>query len=455
MPGSSTFRSLKERNAKLFLGGLLASNIGTWLQVTAVVLLVRELGGAGLELGIVLACQFLPMLLLGLWAGGFADRHDRLQVTLVTQTLMGVQAVVLGIIDLSGHESIPLLYAMSGILGLLGAIDNPSRRGLVTELVDPVDIGNAMSLNTSVMTGSRIFGPALAAMLVGVVGTAWCFLLNGVSFLALLGALLAIDRSKLRKTARPPSTGHPVREGLAAVWADPVLRLTLVIFTIVSTFSFNYSVTLPLLIDELGADDKFFGWLLSATSFGSVLGSLVVARRQHVSQRHLYVSLAALAGAGAALALTPNLLVAFAVGLPLGAGGAGFIAVSNIIFQDRINPQMRSRVLALTAVAFLGSTPIGSPITGLIGDTLGARWAQLYGSLIALICIAAAVLILSRRSDHRARTSVTEMPDAAQASREASSRRPIRGWRRRVPGEPQLRHHRTGFSIRGWRRSSR
>jgi MFS family permease len=397
MPGSSTFRSLKERNAKLFFGGLMASNIGTWLQATAAVLLVRELGGAGLELGIVLACQFLPMLLLGLWAGGFADRHDRLQVTLVTQALMGVQAIALGLVTLAGWESIPLLYVMSLVLGILGAIDNPSRRGLVTELVEPVDIGNAMSLNTSVMTGSRIFGPALAALLVGLVGTAWCFILNGISFLALLGALLAIDRSKLRKTAPAPRTGRPVREGLAAVWADPVLRLTLVIFTIVSTFSFNYSVTLPLLIEELGADAKFFGWLLSATSLGSVLGSLVVARRQHVSQRHLYASLAALAGAGVVLALAPNLVVAFAAGLPLGAGGAGFIAVSNIIFQDRISPQMRSRVLALTAVAFLGSTPIGSPITGLIGDTLGARWAQMYGSLIALVCLALAAFILHRR----------------------------------------------------------
>jgi MFS family permease len=398
MAGSSTFRSLKERNAKLFFAGLLASNVGTWLQATAVVLLIRDLGGTGVELGIVLACQFLPMLVLGLWAGGFADRHERLRITLICQTMMGIQAIILGVVVLAGWESILLVYLMSGVLGVLGAIDNPARRGLVTELVDPVDIGNAMSLNTSVMTGSRIFGPALAALLVGLVGTAWCFLLNGISFLALLGALFAIDRSKLRTTPRAPRTGKPVREGLAAVWADPVLRLTLVIFTIVSTFAFNYSVSLPLLVDELGARDEVYGWLLSAASLGSVAGSLLTARRQYVGQRHLYLSLGVLAGSGLMLGTAPNLLVAFLASVPLGMGGAGFIACSNIIFQDRIGPQMRSRVLALTAVAFLGSTPIGSPITGLIGDGWGGRWSQLYGSLITSGCIIAAAIVLRARA---------------------------------------------------------
>jgi MFS family permease len=399
MAGSATFRSLRERNAQLFFAGLLASNVGTWIQATAVVLLMQQLGATGVQLGVVLACQFLPMLLIGLWAGGLADRSDRLRFTLITQTSMGIQAVALGVIDVVGWESIPLLYVMSGLLGILGALDNPARRGLVIELVDPVDIGNAMSINTSVMTGSRIFGPALAALLVGLVGTAWCFLLNGLSFLALLGALLAIDRSKLRKTPSAQRTGRPVREGLAAVWADPVLRLTLVIFAVVSTFAFNYSVSLPLLVDKLGAKEEVFGWLLSSTSFGSVAGSLLVARRRQVGQRHMYVSLAVLGGAGMALALAPNLPVAFVAGIPLGMGGAGFIAVSNIIFQDRIDPAMRSRVLALTAVAFLGSTPIGSPITGFIGDQWGARWSQLYGSLVAAACIAAAALVLRRRSD--------------------------------------------------------
>ena len=186
--GSQMFRSLRERNAKLFFAGLAVSNIGTWLQATAQVLLVRQLGGNGVALGIVTACQFLPMLVIGLWAGALSDRFDRRRLTIITQAAMGVQAIVLGVLDLTNVVTIPIVYAMSLALGIIGAIDNPARRGLATELVERRNLTNVMSLNTSVMTGSRIFGPALAALFANVLGTGWCFVLNGVSFLALLWA---------------------------------------------------------------------------------------------------------------------------------------------------------------------------------------------------------------------------------------------------------------------------
>ena len=147
------FRSLRERNAKLFFAGMAVSNVGTWLQATAQVLLVRSLGGDGLALGIVTACQFLPMLLIGLWAGALADRFDRRHLTIIAQAAMGVQAIALGVLDLTGVATIPIVYAMSLALGIIGAIDNPARRGLATELVDRKDLTNVMSLNTSVMTG--------------------------------------------------------------------------------------------------------------------------------------------------------------------------------------------------------------------------------------------------------------------------------------------------------------
>lgn len=400
----ATFRSLRERNVRLFFAGLLVSNIGTWIQATAVVLLVRSLGGTGFDLGVVLACQFLPMLLFGLWFGGFADRHDRFRTTMAMQAAMGIQALAMGFVALTDRATIPLVNGLTVVLGVLAAMDNPARRGLVLELVSSEDIGNVMSLNTSVMTGSRAFGPALAALLVSVIGVGWCFVLNGVSFIALLGALWAMDQSRRHRVPPAPRGGRPVREGLAAVWSSSELRLTLIVFAVVSTFAFNYSVALPLLIERLGADDRVFGWLLSVVSFGSVIGSLLVARRYQVGQAQLAASLATLSASGVVLALAPNLPVAFAAAIPLGIGGAGFIACSNVIFQSRTDAQMRSRVLALTAVAFLGSTPIGGPITGWIGDHWGARWSLLYGSLIAGASVTAAVVILRRRSEPRAGT---------------------------------------------------
>jgi MFS family permease len=395
--GSQMFRSLRERNAKLFFAGLAVSNIGTWLQATAQVLLVRDLGGNGVALGIVTACQFLPMLLIGLWAGALSDRFDRRRLTIITQAAMGVQAIVLGILDLTDVVTIPTVYVMSLALGIIGAIDNPARRGLATELVERRNLSNVMSLNTSVMTGSRIFGPALAALFANVLGTGWCFVLNGVSFLALLWALIAIDPSRLYRNAPAAASATPIRDGLRAVWADPVLRLTVTVYAIVCTFAFNYAVSIPLLIrDQLHAPDTLFGWILSVTSFGSMFGALMVARLDVVRIRLLFASVLVTVVTMTVMAFSTSRVLTFAVAVPFGAGVAAFIAASNSIFAERTNPDMRGRVLALGAVLFLGSAPIGAPITGWVGDHVSASWSMLYGALIALVTIVVAGIYASR-----------------------------------------------------------
>ena len=395
--GSQMFRSLRERNARLFFAGMAVSNVGTWLQATAQVLLVRSLGGDGLALGIVTACQFLPMLLIGLWAGALADRFDRRHLTIITQAAMGVQAIALGVLDLTGVATIPIVYAMSLALGIIGAIDNPARRGLATELVDRKDLTNVMSLNTSVMTGSRIFGPALAALFAGVLGTGWCFVLNGVSFLALLWALIAIDPSRLYRNAPAPASDTPIRDGLRAVWADPVLRLSVTVYAIVCTFAFNYAVSIPLLIrDQLHASDELFGWVLSVTSVGSVLGALMVARLHVVRIRLVFASVLVTAATMTVMAFSTSTVLTFAIAVPFGAGVAAFIAASNSIFAERTSPDMRGRVLALGAVLFLGSAPIGAPITGWVGDNVSASWSMFYGALIATLTVVVAAIYASR-----------------------------------------------------------
>jgi MFS family permease len=383
----STFRSLKERNARWFFAGMLVSNIGTWVQMTAMGLVVYKLTGKGTSLGFNVACQFLPMLLLGAWCGALADRVDRRKATIVTQMAFTVQALTVGVLQLTHHLTLPVLYSLSFVLGVINAFDNPVRRGLVIEFVDPADLSNAMSLNTAVMTGSRIIGPALGAVLTAKFGAGWCFLLNAASYLAVLAALLSLDTSKLRRAPQARRGGKPVREALAYIWHDPRLRTLTIVLVVVSTFAFNYTVSMPLIAARRFGDAKLYGWLLAVMSIGSVAGSLFTASRSRVSMRYFTAMVALLAGGGMALSFAPKLWMAFACSIPVGIGGAGFISGSNSILQQSCPPDMRGRLLAFTAVAFLGSTPIGGPITGWIGDHVGASWSLAYGSATALVMV--------------------------------------------------------------------
>jgi len=405
---SGVFRSLRHRNARIFFAGILVSNIGTWLQITAMALLVYRLTGRATDVGITVALQFLPMLVLGAWAGAVADGRDRRTMAIVTQSALAVQAVALGLIDLAGAATVPVVWSLTLVLGLLNAFENPARRGLVTELVEPHDISNATSLNTAVMTGSRIFGPALATILVDTVGTAWCFLLNGLSYVAVLGSLLVLRREELYPPPLRPRGGHPVREALSFVTARRKLTVLFVVLILVSTCAINYPVSLPKLADARWGGEGNFGLVLSVASAGSLLGSLASARLAVVSMRWYLAMIALLGVSGLGLAWSPNLGLALVWAVPLGIGGAGFITSATAITQVECPDDMRGRLLALVAVAFLGSTPIGGPLTGLVGDRIGAEWALAYGSIVSLIAVAGAVVVLGRPAGH---------PDAAIGTR--------------------------------------
>ena len=394
MARSETFRSLRNRNARLFFGGLLVSNVGTWLQSTAMSILVYRLTGKATDLGITVALQFLPMLFLGAWAGALSDRRDKRITCLTTQSFMAVQAVVLASLDFAGLVSVPVVYALALVLGVVNAFDNPARRGLVVELVAEADISNAMSLNTAVMTGSRIFGPAMAAALVGPLGTAWCFMLNGVSFVAVLASLAAINVRELRVSPKAPRGGTPVRDALRFVRRDRELFVLHMVLVAVSTFAFNYSVSLPKLSAVRWGDERWFGWVLAVVSVGSVVGSLMAASRKQATIRMFFVSVTLLGVAGPFLAWAPTGWWAFVAAVPLGIGGAGFLANFNGLVQQKCPADMRGRLLALSAVAFLGSTPVGGPVTGVIADSWGPEWSLAYGSLISLVAIAVAFVAM-------------------------------------------------------------
>ncbi|MFM7253573.1 MAG: MFS transporter [Ilumatobacteraceae bacterium] len=402
-PRRAVFRSLRHRNARIFFVGLLVSNIGTWVQMTATSMLVYDLTGTATSTGISLLCQFLPMLLLGGWAGAVADRRDRRRMALLTQAGMAVQAVALGLATLAGWASLPLLYSLSLVLGVLGALDNPARRGFVIELVEPDEITNVVALNTAVMTGSRVIGPALAALLRNVLGggeaIGWLFLLNGVSFAAILWSLAAIDQRSLRPTPLAPRGGRPVREAVAFIVGDRRLRTVFVVFTLVATFAFNYSVSLLKIADRSYGSKEAYGLLLAVTGIGSVVGSLLTARLTRVTTRYYFGAGTLLGVSGLLMAWAPALWAALLLGIPVGIGGAAFISAQNAIVQQESPPDMRGRLLALGAVAFLGSTPVGAPITGLIADHVSAGWSLGYGSVVALA--ACAVGWRARRRDAR------------------------------------------------------
>ncbi|MEY4338222.1 MAG: hypothetical protein RLZ14_72, partial [Actinomycetota bacterium] len=369
------FSSLRHRNARLFFLGLLVSNVGTWMQMTAVSLVVYELTGNATDTGINLFCQFLPMLLLGSWAGAVADRHDKRRMALLTQSLLALQAFVMGALTLTHHTNLPVLYLLSLVLGVVGAFDNPARRGFVLELVEPHEITNAISLNTAVMTGSRIVGPALAAFLKGPLGAGWLFMVNGISFAAILWPLLAIDRSQLHPLAQAKRGGTPVRDAVQFIVRDRRLLVVFVVFTVVGTFAFNYSVSLLKISDVRFGDRRLFGLLLAATGAGSLVGSLLTARRQRITTWWFFGNGVVLGVGGLLLAWSPAPWAAMLLALPVGAGGAALIAGQNAIVQQEAPPDMRGRLLALGAVAFLGSTPVGSPITGWVADHIGAEWS--------------------------------------------------------------------------------
>jgi MFS family permease len=390
---SGIFRSLKYFNARLFFAGLLVSNIGSWLQLTASSLLLYRITGNAADLGYNVAFQFLPMLIFGTWCGALADRHNRRRIALIAQSGLAVQALLIGVLDLTGFINVPIIYALSLLLGIIGAFDNPARRGLVTELVPPVDLPNAMSLNTAVMTGSRIFGAAIATALVGPLGTGWLFILNGVSYTAMIYGITGLRKSEMYPPIRRPAGGSPVRDVFKFVAGNRRLATMVSVYVMVSTFAFNYGVALPKLADLRWGDARAFGWIMAVTGIGNLAGALLTARLKVVTMRWFVSNIVLLGLSAIGLAFAPNLLVAFLWSLPLGLGGAAMIASGNAISQQESPPDMRGRLLALTAVAFLGSTPIGGPITGLIADNVSPEWSVAYGGVITLISAAVAVVM--------------------------------------------------------------
>jgi MFS family permease len=330
------------------------------------------------------------MLFLGAWAGSIADVMDKRKMAIVTQSMMAAQAIAIGLLDVMGLINLPLVYAMSLALGVANAFDNPARRSLVTELVPPEQITNATSLNTAVMTSSRIVGPAIGAVLVGAFSTGVCFLLNGATFSAIIFALIALRANEMYSSPPRPRGGQPVRDALRFIVGRRNLFVLFVVLLVISTFAFNQQVVFPKLADLRWGGDQSFGYVLGVMSIGSLTGALLTARLRHVSLRWYFGNAIVLSVTAIGIAWAPNIWVAFLWAMPMGLGASGFITAANAIMQQESPDDMRGRLMALQAVVFLGSTPIGGPITGVIADRASVEWALGYGSVISLLAVAGA-----------------------------------------------------------------
>ncbi|MDP9101581.1 MAG: MFS transporter [Actinomycetota bacterium] len=383
---SQTFRSLRVRNYRLFASGQFVSLTGTWMQRVAQDWLVLQLShNSGVALGITTGLQFLPVLLFGLYGGVLADRYDKRRLLVAAQLAMGLFALVLGVLDLSGAVRLWHVYALAFLLGLASVVDTPVRQAFVVEMVGPSDLPNAVSLNSATFNSARVVGPAVAGLMITGVGTGWVFLANSASYVAVLAGLLAMRTSELHP-ARPVARGAgQLREGLAYVRARRELFVPLMLVAVIGTFGLNFQITMSLVAKQVfhrGAAS--FGLLGSALAAGSLLGALVSARRAKAPRLRVMLLAALAFGLLEVLTgLAPSYPAMAVLLVPTGAAMLTFSTAANSTVQLATEPHMRGRVMGIYVLVFLGGTPFGAPLIGALAQVAGARSSLLAGGAVS------------------------------------------------------------------------
>lgn len=348
--------------------------------------LVLKLTGSGVDLGAVLAAQFLPVLLLGPAGGLLADRINKRKLILITQSSLAVASLLLGVLTQAGSIKMWMVYVISVSLGAINSVDNPARQSFVIEMVGKEDVSNAVSLNAVVMNSARIIGPAIAGLVIYVIGIGPLFIANAGSFIAVITALLIMRTGELRPTMRVVRSRGQLRDGFKYVWSTRKLRVSLLMMFLVGTLAYEFQVSLPLLAHTTFHQGA--GTYAAFTAFmggGAVLGGLLAATFPFPNIRRLaYASL----GFGALIivvAVMPSPVLVMIALIPMGAASIIFISIANSSLQLNADPAMRGRVMALYTVAFLGSTPLGAPIVGFVGQNIGPRFGVAIGGAAAIV----------------------------------------------------------------------
>ncbi len=381
-----TFSSLRTRNYRLYFTAQLISVSGTWMQTVAQAWLVLHLSGSSVDLGLVVGLQFLPMLLLGPFGGLVADRVNKRKLLYATQSAGGLLALVLGVLVVTHAVELWQVYLLATLLGLVNVFDNPARQTFVMEMVGREDLPNAVSLNTVVMNASRVVGPAIGGVVIVLFGLGICFFVNAASYVAVLIGLAMMRSRELHPTEHVSRAKGQIREGFRYVWRTPSLRNTLLAIAIIGIFAYNFTVTLAVLAKvTFHGGAGAYSLLTSCMGFGAVMGGLLAAHRARPTPRLLQVLALVFGGLLAAVALAPTLLTASILIVFMGAASIGFIATANATLQLSADPTMRGRVMALYAMAFLGTTPIGAPLVGAIAQWTNPRVALLTGAVATVM----------------------------------------------------------------------
>jgi MFS family permease len=396
----SLFRSLRNRNYRLFATGQVVSNSGTWMQRVAQDWLVLSLThGSGTALGITTGLQFLPLLLFGLYGGVIADRFPKRRILMITQVVMGALALLLGILALTGTAQVWHVYALAFGLGLATVVDNPTRQTFAVEMVGPNDLSNAIALNSAIFNTARIVGPAIAGVLIAAIGTGPVFMVNAASFGAVLLGLYLMREDELYTRPRVPRAKGQLREGLRYVRERRDLVMLLITVLFVAAFGMNFQMTTALMSREVfhsGASS--FGLASTMLAVGAVSGSLLSARRKRPRMRLLLISAACFGALEIVSGMMPTYVLFLVMLVPTGVALLTFNTTANAVMQLSVPASMRGRVMGLYLLVFAGSAPIGSPLLGWLAEIFGPRSGLVIGGVVSLAAVFGVLALMAPRT---------------------------------------------------------
>jgi len=414
--GRRTFEALGVPNYRRYFIGQALSVSGTWMQAIALTWLVLQLGGSGFVLGATAALQYLPLLLLGPLAGVVVDRLDKRRLLFLTQSSAAVISLAIAVLVATGAISLWMTLVAALLLGFVNSLDVPARQTFAIEMVGPDLLPNAVTLNSVLMNLGRVVGPVLAGVAIATFGIAPCFAVNALSYVALITALALMDTGALRPAPIAPRERGQLRAGLRYVWATPTLRAPLLVMAVVGTFTYEFQVMLPVLArSTFDAGAGGLSVLLGAMGAGSVVGGLVAAGTITPSARRVGFAGSALGVLVIVAAAMPSLLTTALVLVGVGGASIAFTTLVSSTLQVHAAPAMRGRVVALYAVALLGTIPIGGPIMGALAQQLGGRVALATAGAVALATVAFAWRALGRADHHgRVATGAAAVSDVPQ-----------------------------------------
>lgn len=391
----TTFAALAVPNYRLFIAGQSLSLVGTWMQMAAQAWLVLQMTHSATTLGLIVALQTLPVLLLAPYGGLVADRVDKRKATIVAQSLMCIQALVLGLLTITHVVRVWEIGALAVMLGLNNAFEGPARQSFMLELVGADHLRNAVSLNSTMVNVARVVGPGIGGLMIAAFGSGWCFLLNSVSFIAVISSLVRMDVHDLRPVTPAPRAKGQMREGMRYVLSVPRIAIPLAMMGIVGCLTYEFQVTLPYMAAHgLHSGSAAYGFMTAAMGAGAVLWGLVVAAKGKTGISPLILACLAFGVMVAFASLAPNLIVELIALALTGAASISFMSQANATIQLSAAPEMRGRVMALWFVALQGSTPLGGPVVGAVMAAFGARAGLGLGAATCFVVAAGGALAL-------------------------------------------------------------